>query len=334
MKQYLILLLLFGNFAHIFAQENSDQINRQSRESIDRIEHDGAFFFSPGSREWDYFLEFSRALSTKDLIGLTNNWNYATRCYSFFALAKKHSPVVDSILQAHLQDTAVVLIMIGDDGDHEAVGDFFYNVVTNRFFKDVLQLDSTQKKGIDSLLIFRPGVMLKAKANLLQSMSPKIAWYDRIREMATGENDKSAVVALSKYRNERDLPLIESLLKSPDRDLQYLGLRSVRNYPDPALFPYVKQIHQTEIHRTGGFDYAQICMLYQAIVQFKDRASRQLLIETIKKAKSWTLKYHSEDIWLALTQSPDPIYSDIIAKLKIESYRFEELRQRLKNIEN
>ena len=44
------------------------------------------------------------------------------------AMPSSHFPkaqhLIDSILLSHLQDTDHVLILLGDDGDHETVGDF------------------------------------------------------------------------------------------------------------------------------------------------------------------------------------------------------------------
>ncbi|HMH23672.1 MAG TPA: hypothetical protein VK563_17920 [Puia sp.] len=325
----IVFILLFALSGAVTGQRQADTLKPDPKKAIDIIEHYGGFFFNPGSRVWNYYLEFSRALADKDLVDLTDNWNPATRCYALFALAEKHSPVVDSILQAHLLDTALVFVLLGDDGDHKSVGDFFYGVLTDHFFKGVVQLDSPEKAFVDSLIINRTGIRLEAKSDLLRNMPPKDAWYNRIREIATVENNNSAVVALSKYRKAQDLTLIEDLLKNPDRNVQYLGLLAARNYPDPALFPYIRQIHQIEIHRDGGFDYVQIRMLYQAIVQYKDSASRQLLLETLKKAKSRTLEYHSEDIWGALTRWPDPIYDNILSRLKIPVYAFPELSRTL-----
>jgi hypothetical protein len=111
-----VLIFLFTLFGAATGQKQFDTINPNSKKAIDIIEHYGGFYFNPGAPVWDYYLEFSRSLADKNLIALTDNWNPATRCYAFFALAEKHNPLIDSILQAHLFDTTAVLILIGDDG--------------------------------------------------------------------------------------------------------------------------------------------------------------------------------------------------------------------------
>ena len=89
-----------------------------------------------------YYQKFSHALSTKELVELTDNWNPATRCYAFFALSERQSALLDSILLTHLQDTTHVFILLGDEGEHQTVGDFFYNVVTGNLFGGIeLNLD-------------------------------------------------------------------------------------------------------------------------------------------------------------------------------------------------
>ena len=99
------------------------------------------------------------------------------------------------------------------------------------------------------------------------------------------------------------------------------------------LFPEIRKIHEVEIRRTGGLDFQVIRMLYEAIVQYKDSASRQLLLTTLKKAKDWTLMEHAESIWVALSRYPDPVYSGITPRLKIGSYRFKDLQGDVKRIE-
>lgn len=321
----LILVLVIANVFSASCQETLN-LNTDTAEAIDIIEHYGGFYYeSETSKVEKYYQKFSHALSTKELVDLTNNWNPATRCYAFFALFEKHSALLDSILLTHLQDTATVAIFIGDDGDHQTVGDFFYNVVTGRLFGGIDQ-NSPEIWRLDSLILFRPGVLLKRKHDLLKTFSYKQSWMARIREIALTEKNSIAVVALSKYRDTIALPLIANLLKDPNPKVQSLGLVAVRNWPDSGFFPYIKKIQETQIGPAASYNDWQLRVLYQNIALYKDSISRELMLRALKNIKDWKLMHHSFAIWVALHKYPDPIYTPVLQRLKIKSEHLDGLQ--------
>jgi hypothetical protein len=299
--------------------QKKPELDTSSKAAIDIIKHYGAFYYaSETSKVGQYYLKFSHALSTKELVDLTNNWNPATRCYAFFALSEKHSALLDSILLTHLQDTANVFILLGDDGDHQTVGDFFYDVVTGHLLGGV-ELNLADELRMDSLLLFRPGVLLKEKDHLLRTIPFKESWMPRLREIAVTEKNGMAVVALSKYHDPIAMPLIKNLLNDPSPQLQSLGLVAVRNWPDSAFFPSLVKIQETQFNSTASYNFWQLRVLYQAIVLYKDSVSGELLLLALKKTKGWKLMYHSFAIWVALHKYPDPIYTPVLQRLKIKS---------------
>jgi len=321
----LILVLVIANVLSASCQGNP-KLNADTTEAIDIIEHYGGLFSaSETSKVGQYYLKFSHALSTKELVDLTNNWNPATRCYAFFALSKKHSALLDSILLTHLQDTANVFIVLGDVGDHQTVGDFFYNVVTGHLLGGV-ELNLPEELRMDSLLLFRPGVLLKEKDHLLKTIPFKESWMPRLREIAVTEKNGMAVVALSKYHDPIAMPLIKKLLNDPSPQLQSLGLVAVRNWPDSAFFPSLVKIQETQFGPTPSYNFWQLRVLYQAMVLYKDSVSRELLLLAMKRTKGWKLMYHSFAIWVALHKYPDPIYAPVLRKLKIKSEHIDGLQ--------
>ncbi len=107
---FLILVLVVANFFSASGQENR-HVNADTAEAIGIIEHYGGFYYaSETSKVGQYYQKFSHGLS------------------------ERHSALLDSILLTHLQDTATVLVLLGDVGEDQTVGDFFYNVVTGRLF--------------------------------------------------------------------------------------------------------------------------------------------------------------------------------------------------------
>jgi len=306
--------------------QGTSKSNADTAKAIDIIEHYGGFYSaSETSTVGQYYLKFSHAPSIKQLADLTNNWNPATRCYAFFALSEKDSALLDSILLTHLQDTANVFIVLGDVGDHQTVGDFFYNVVTGQLLGGN-DLNSPEKRRLDSLILFRPGVLIKAKHDLLKTFPFKESWMPRLREIASVEKNGIAVVTLSKYHDSIVLPLIKNLLKDPDPQVQYLGLFAVRNWPDSGFFLYIKKIQETQIGPAASYNDWQLRVLYQDIALYKDSISRGLMLRALKYIKDWKLMHHSFAIWVALHKYPDPIYTPVLQRLKIKSEHLDGLQ--------
>lgn len=193
----LIFLLVIATYFSASAQ-GSPAVNADTAGAIDTIEHYGGFYFEDKtSKLGQYYQKFSHGLSTTALVDLTDNWNPATRCYAFFALSERHSASLDSILLTHLQDTANVFILLGDVGEDQTVGDFFYSVVTGRLFGGCDQ-DSSEESRLDSLLLFRPGVLIRQKHELIKTLPFKQSWMPRLREIAVVEKSDIAAVTLSK----------------------------------------------------------------------------------------------------------------------------------------
>ena len=300
--------------------------NADTANAIYTIKHYAGFYQASKSSEvGQNYVKFSHALSAKELVELTNYENPATRCYAYFALYEKHSTLLDSILLTHLQDTAHIFIMLGDVGDHQTVGDFFYNVLTGHLYGGI-DLNSPDEWRIDSLVLFRPGVLLQEKDRLLKTFPFKESWMPRLREIAVVEKNGMAVVALSKYHDPIAIPLIKNLLNDPSPLVQSLGLVAVRNWPDSAFFPYLKKIHLTQIGPSWGFNFWQLRVLYQAIVLYKDSVSREILLLGLRKTKGQKHMYHSFAIWVALHKYPEPIYAPILRVLKIKSEHIDGLR--------
>ncbi len=314
----LILLLVIANVFSASAQ-GSPAVNADTAGAIDTIEHYGGFYYeSKTSKVGQYYQKFSHGLSTPALVDLTDNWNPATRCYAFFALSERHSALLDSILLTHLQDTANVFILIGDDGEDQTVGDFFYNVVTGRLF-GCMDQNSPEELRLDSLLLFRPGVLIRQKHQLIKTLPFKESWMPRLREIAVAEKSGIAVVTLSKYRDPIALPLIKTLLEDPSPKVQSLGLVAVRYWPDPMFFPYIRKIQEGQVGPAASYNFWQLRVLYQDLVLYKDTASRDCLLLALKKTTGWKQMYHSFAIWVALHKYPDPLYAPVLRRLKIKS---------------
>jgi hypothetical protein len=316
-------------------QSVAEPLNPKTPETFKELGNYSAIYYVPGSRMWTTFENLRVKASQTELLELCENSNPILRCYSYLALALDSNFDMFQILKNHLRDTSKVFILFGDEGYHQAVGDFFCDISMTEFiYANVSKISAEKQRMVDSLLLFDTEIKLARKTDLLLKIKPNYQYYDRIREMAIRENNNDAVVALSKFKNAQDIPLIYSLLQNPEREKQYLGLRAVRSFPDSSSFPVLEKIYNIELKRTGGFDIPHLRMLYQALVQYKDPRTKELLGKTLRIKDFWAHKENCNMLWFAIKKFPDPIFNDLLNKLKIGKYEIEELTADLKYVDN
>jgi hypothetical protein len=300
-----------------FAQTN--ELSQKTQDIVsDLIEYGeitgSAVGYSGGKpKQWDNFTDLKKNATDQELLLLTEHPNPVVKCYAFELLVKKRNKNSFNILKNNLKDTTSVSTQYGCIGSMTRVNDYFIESMS-RPYPDNEYLTKSDKKTLDSLILFTPDLISKNKNRLLERIEPNEKYYDRIRELCLKEN-YSAIIAISKYQKESDIGLINLLLENTDTDIQYYGLKSVKNFPNDKSFERVKIIHSREIKRPTGYDYKMLRELYQSIVSFKNEKSKELLEKTIKESSGSTKEYHSEFIWLALKKYPNEIYNGIINQL-------------------
>ncbi|NCT18998.1 MAG: hypothetical protein GW771_12285 [Flavobacteriia bacterium] len=282
--------------------------------------------------QWDRYIALKTKATNEELINLTDSENGVVRCYSFQALATRKNINLLPILIKHLTDTTTITTFQGCIISDQMVGDYFLDVVTPQYIDlDAYKLTENERQQVDSILIFNKSIRLSAKSEVLRKLKPEQKLYDRIREIVVDEKSNSALIALSKFQNPKDKDFIIEKLKSTKTDIQYYGLQAVKNYPDSSFFYFLSEIHSVEIKKPTGFNYSMLRTLYQAIVQYKNKESRELLEQTLNSTKGSTLQYHSEFIWLALELYPDPIYDGIQGRIKLSDYKRSDLQYWIDN---
>lgn len=269
------------------------------------------------TEQWKRFERLSRIATDKELVALTDHRNAVVRCYAFEALLKRKHIDPFPILLRHLSDTAYVSTLNGCFGRERKAGDIFLEELTARANDPAgYRLTQSQKATVDSILVFDKNNSLDAKTALLLSLPPESKYYGRLREMATTEQNRNALIPLSRYQKQQDKPLIAQLLQQDDRGLQYYGLAAVVHFPDPSFFPLLKKIAQQELQKETVSDGQQAAMLYMAIVRYKDQPSRALLDKVLKQAKGETFIRHADYIHQALKEYPHPIYNGLLDQVR------------------
>jgi len=264
-------------------------------------------------KQWDNFISLSKNASEQELLFLTKHSNPIVKCYSFDILVNRRNKNSFNLLKNNLKDTTSVSTQFGCIGSSTRVNDYFIQSITKPN-PDKKYLTESNKNILDSLILFTPNLISNYKNRLLERIKPEEKYYNRTRELALKGNN-SAIIAVSRYQKENDIQIINYLLKNSDTDVQYYGLKAVKNFPNEKSFELIKKIHSREIKRPTGFDYPMLKELYQSIVNFKDTDSRQLLEKTINESCGSTKEYHFEFIWIALKKYPNEIYNGIISQL-------------------
>lgn len=258
--------------------------------------------------QWSRF-DLLRAKATdQELIALTDDTNAVVRCYAFQALAEKNYVDVYPIVICHLSDTATVRTYNGCLIGSKKAGDLMLDEVYSKCGQDGNRhLDPGQRAVVDSLLIYENDNRLEKRNMVLSGIEPLKCYYKGVRRLAIVEKNKAAVVALSKYRKKNDIPIIKEFLNDPAS--QKFGFAAVKNFPDPSFYPYLEKALKDEIKNDNENDVQE---LYYAIVQYKNKASRELLKFALSEAKDMKYIHHSDYLSQALREYPAPIYEGLV----------------------
>lgn len=265
-----------------------------------------------GSRpeQWDRFEILQAKATNEELFALTSDTNAVVRCYAFQALADKNHVNVFPVMLRHLSDTVSVHTLYGCLGGSEKVGDFMLNKIypgDGDGGSMGFRLSRTQRAIIDSLLLYVPDNRLDKRDMVISRLDPLARYYPRIRQLATTEKSAAAIEALAKYKKQQDIIFIEELLK--DSNSQQLGFAAVKNFPDRSFYPYLEKALKDRIKNNKD---SHVQELYYAIVQYKDKTSKQLLEFALRETKDMQYLRHSDFLSQALREYPAKIYEGVV----------------------
>ncbi|MES2379785.1 MAG: hypothetical protein V4538_02005 [Bacteroidota bacterium] len=264
------------------------------------------------SKQYINFENLNKIATKSELLLLTDNANASVRCYAFLALAKRKDSSVLTILTKHLHDTTTVKTFQGCIISRYRVGDYFLDVVTSKYQEpDAYKLSLSENNLIDSILIFDATIMLSAKWSAIQRAPASEKHYERIRSIYIQTSSGKCIVYLSKFHKERDKDLIVKLLVDTSIWQWFDGLKAVRHFPANDFFPYLQTIQKRELAEVSTNTGHILGMLYRAMVQYKDSASRQMIEKVLKDSKTEINHEHAIYIVAALERFPDPIYDGL-----------------------
>ncbi len=329
--RYILLITLISIFNLAKGQDNINlEVSPKVKILVDSIAYENVLmssaigFAAIKPDQYKRFEKLKEIVTVSELQKLTNHQNGVVRCYAFWDLASKDSTSIYKIVVDHLEDNEIVKTQFGCIGGAEGVGDFFLNVVTpNRVDNSVYKLSSVQSKKIDSLLLHSDNKRLYAKHELLSRIAPTEYNYNRIREIAIEENIPQSILALSKFRKQQDVPIIEKLLKGSETE--YWGFRCVQYFPDTTFFKYLENWHKQELVRKKTVHGTKIRVFYKALVNYETEVALQMIMESIKETKGFRKQIHHKYIMIALLKYPTWYYEEVKIYLKVNRVDLEEI---------
>jgi hypothetical protein len=284
------------------------------------------------SKQWLNYKLLADKAATNELITLTDHENGVVRCYSFMALAAHRDVDLVSILLKHMHDTLLVERVEGCVGLGSTVGDYFIDVVTtNSDVEDAYRLNDSEQAMIDSILYFDTSIKLYARGSLLKKHEKKVEYWNRLKELYDLDSTKNTLIETAKMQRDQDVPLVLAYLKAHSRDSLNIGLRAVRYFPHPVFFPYLEEELAKELKYKNEFVYAPSPNLFQAIVQYQNKPSLDLLELAVTKDTNREYQFLNGFIWVTLEMFPHPIYSDIKNRLTVLASDKAELKYWMNN---
>ncbi len=287
------------------------------------------------SKEWRFFDTLRGVATSDELISLTDHPHPVVRCYAFDALLDRKSPEVFRILLKHLTDRSEVQTTSADISMSEMVGDYMIfasNVglmepadretskVSDRVSRAERKIIVHWRKSLDSVLLFDTSIRLMARNYMLENIQPIPSNYNRIREIATAENNEYAAVALARYRRQSDISIIMRLFVYGK---PYFAARAVRHFPDSAFFSFLVRCFQQECDDSASMG-EPFDELYLALANYPTSQTYHLFEQSLSRCNEYARRDREVYLLVAITKFPNPIFQPLRKKIKLnDSQQFD-----------
>jgi hypothetical protein len=307
----------FGQFsATTLASIRPDVQKVVSRMADDNVlKSAGVGFEGARTAQWVRYETLRKNATSHELEVLTTHKNAVVRCYAFQALAARKEAAVFPILLQHLSDDEKVATFQGCIQDTQKAGDYFIAVA---------RLSANQQGVLDSVLLFDNAVKVDQKNQLLSALKPQGKWYNRVREIAQETHSPEAVLALARYQNKADVPLIKKLFENKDQG--YYAAYAVREFPHAVFYPYLTAMFERE-WKEKYYDYPKWRQLYQALAKYPSGNTYKLFERTTQTTSAFRKQTLGTYLLLALQRYPNPVFAPLKRQIRLDRSHLEELAQ-------
>jgi hypothetical protein len=266
MKQtFLIILTLLT--LQLEAQKISPEINSLAKKiaKYNQLESEHVGIAGETTVQYINFTELRDKATIDELLELLKHGNSVVKGYSSWALADRLDPRLTDILADFLsnKDSAITqhgCIVSEDDLASEFYSRVFYQHIHNKLSETDSLFFQSQIPKLDSVILYgnNDGYLVnKALSN--NNGNPKN--YERIKELAVTNNNKSSLVALAKYQNQNDISLFIKQGKN--------SFLAISVFPDTKFWDFLLGYRFTE----KSLDY------FLAVSSYKNASSTELLNE-------------------------------------------------------
>ena len=247
MKLWLFIFFLFliqTQFLLCQGKFHPEKISESTNEYVNKIAEINQIGCSVYGKckQWENFQDLRDEASDEELLELTNHPKGVVRCYAFWAILQNKSHNLFPIILNHLQDYELVPFCMGDIIVNEQVGDFYLRLIKDSpgLIRTRTVADSILLVQIDSVLVYSDS-QLGYKYAALEKVAPSEQLYPRIRAMVEAKTCDAALIALAKYKNNEDIPLIIDYLKDTSaRYPRYYLYKAIQIFPHESFLPYLE----------------------------------------------------------------------------------------------
>lgn len=328
----LLLFILLTSFVSCNGQTDNSKISNEISSIVKQISKENTVtgsavgYAGTKPKQWDRFVKLQKKATDKELILLTEHKNEAVRCYAFQALVMRNNEKCFEILKAHLTDKKYVETFLGCIMSEERVGDYFIQCVWPPYDKNSFTLSDQQKIELDSIIFFDDEIKLSFKDGILKRLKPEPIYYNRIREIVIEEDNLKALVALAKYQNPNDIPIIKKFFN--DEENQYWAIYAVREYPDSSFYQDLLSVFEQD-WSNKYYDYPRWRILYQTLAQYPTNKTMELFERTIKKGDRFRKQTLGKYLMIAITKYPNERYEQIKNEIKLDEIHMDEISQEI-----
>lgn len=263
--------------------------------------------------------------SSKELLELTANKSSVIKCVAFQSLCSKDSIDIIPIVTSHLYDTSLIRLKLGCIGLQQMIGDYFllafYYYLSTKSSSYFIN-NHSRLANIDSLLLYDPKIRLAIKEEKIKRINRDPKYYDRIRDIAINERIPVSVLALAKYKKQKDKEIIKSYL-SEDKT-QYYAIWAVREFPDTTFYPLLVKLFNKK-WRERHYNYAKWRILYQALAQYPNEKTLELFDKTINARNKFKQETLGRYLTIAITKYPNTLFDKYQNKVKIDPFHKDSL---------
>ncbi len=276
-----------------------DSVVREMAEA-NRLEEQYIGVGGTPSKQWKRFEWLTANASDSELVRLTGYKNPIVKCYAFKAIQERGKIDALTVLLKNISDSTRFETMSGCIIGEEIVADYF--LANYSYYNRHTEV-------IDSAILY--GENLKWRNFSLSGMYPTKSRYNRFRELVVSRKSIEVIVPLAKYKRDSDKMLIAQLLKEKDDYSLSYALDAVANFPDQSFFPALEKMLSDELRKTNNTYSGNSEALYKALAQYKSKKVRKLFDRVLRDMKGEQLVKHSDFIYQAVKENPDPIYDGL-----------------------